>query len=99
LQRFSPTGPCVATLDEIAAPDNLTVTTWLNDAKMQDAWTKDLIWSVPEQIAYYSRWDPVQPGDVLTTGSPDGIGDGREPEVSGVGRLENPIVAAVPGRG
>lgn len=100
---FCPMGPCIATLDEIADPQNIHMVTRLNGAVMQDSWTSDLIWSLPELIAYYSAWYPFQPGDVLTTGTPAGVGYGRTPKlfmaagdtvsitVDGVGILENPI--------
>ena len=100
---FSPMGPCIATLDEIADPENLHLVTRVNGLVMQDAWTRDLIWSIPELIEYYARWYPFQPGDVLTTGSPAGVGYGRDPKmflksgdvvsitVDGIGTLTNAI--------
>lgn len=105
-RTFSPMGPWIATLDEIADPANLHLVTRINGTVMQDAWTSELIWDLPTLIAYYARWYPFQPGDVLTTGSPAGVGYGRDPKiflrdgdvvsitVDGVGTLSNPVVRA-----
>lgn len=106
LPGFCPIGPVIVTKDEIADPHDLTLTTTLNGKVMQQAHTSDLIWKVSTLIAYFSRWYPFRPGDVLTTGSPAGVGYGREPKVfmkpgdvvavtvDGIGTLANPIVAA-----
>ena len=79
------------------------LTTRLNGTLMQSARTGDLIFSVGETIAYFSRWYRFLPGDIVTTGSPAGVGYGREPklfmkdgdavsvEVEGIGALTNPI--------
>jgi acylpyruvate hydrolase len=103
---FAPMGPCVTTCDEISDLTNLHLTTRLNGEVMQDAYTRDLIWSFPELIAYYSRWYPFQAGDVLTSGTPAGVGFGRSPKVflragdtvsvcvDGVGELVNSVVAS-----
>jgi 2-keto-4-pentenoate hydratase/2-oxohepta-3-ene-1,7-dioic acid hydratase in catechol pathway len=103
---FAPMGPCVATLDEIADPADIHVTSRLNGNVMQDASTRDLIWSIPELIAHYSTWYRFEAGDVMTTGSPAGVGFARKPPiflkpgdtvsvtVDGVGTLVNPVVDA-----
>jgi acylpyruvate hydrolase len=105
LPSFCPLGPCIATKDEIADIMRMHVVTRLNGQVMQDSWTDDLIWNLPELIEYYSFWHPFRPGDVMTTGSPAGVGMGRKPPVfmkpgdviavtvDGVGTLENPIIA------
>lgn len=102
---FTPLGPCIVTRDEIPDPHALTLKTSLNGKLMQDAHTSNLIYRIPELIAYFSQWYCFEPGDILTTGSPSGVGFGRKPpvfmkpgdlveiEVSGVGTLSNPIVA------
>jgi 2-keto-4-pentenoate hydratase/2-oxohepta-3-ene-1,7-dioic acid hydratase in catechol pathway len=105
LPGFTPMGPVIATKDEIPDPHNVTVRSLINDRIMQDANTSDLIWTIPFLIAFFARWYAFKPGDVLSTGSPAGVGYGRNPKVfvkagdqitvsaSGVGALTNPIVA------
>jgi acylpyruvate hydrolase len=106
LRGFCPMGPVITTRDEIADPHDLTLTTTLNGQVMQNAHTSDLIWTVPALISYFSRWYPFRAGDVLTTGSPAGVGYGRTPKVfmkpgdvvavtvDRIGTLSNPIAAA-----
>jgi 2-keto-4-pentenoate hydratase/2-oxohepta-3-ene-1,7-dioic acid hydratase in catechol pathway len=105
LHTFCPMGPVVVTKDEIPDPHALRMTAGLNGEVFQDCTTDDLIWRVEELIAYFSRWYPFEAGDVLTTGSPPGVGYGRNPKVfmkpgdvvrvtvTGIGTLENPVVA------
>jgi 2-keto-4-pentenoate hydratase/2-oxohepta-3-ene-1,7-dioic acid hydratase in catechol pathway len=102
---FCPMGPCIATKDEIADPGNVRIQTRLNGQVMQDANTDDLVFSVPKLIEYYSQFYLFRPGDVITTGSPSGVGFGRNPkvfmkpgdvvevEVQQIGVLRNPIKA------
>src|SRR3954452_5082175 len=102
---FCPMGPCIATRDEIADPGNVRIQTRLNGQVMQDANTDDLVFSVPQLIEYYSQFYLFRPGDVITTGSPSGVGFGRDPkvfmqpgdvvevEVKQIGILRNPIEA------
>jgi acylpyruvate hydrolase len=102
---FCPMGPCIATKDEIADPANVKIQTRLNGQVMQDANTDDLVFSVVKLIEYYSQFYLFQPGDVITTGSPSGVGFGRNPkvfmkpgdvvevEVKQIGILRNPIEA------
>ncbi len=101
---FCPIGPALVTADEIPDPHDLQLTTRLNGKVMQSAHTGDLIFRLAETIAYFSRWYRFSPGDVITTGSPDGVGYARNPqvfmqhgdvvevEVSGVGILRNPVI-------
>jgi acylpyruvate hydrolase len=103
---FCPIGPCLATRDEVPDPNNVKIVTRLNGEVMQDANTDDLVFTVPQLIEYYSQFYRFQPGDCITTGSPSGVGYGRNPkvfmkpgdiieiEVSGVGVLSNPVKAA-----
>jgi 2-keto-4-pentenoate hydratase/2-oxohepta-3-ene-1,7-dioic acid hydratase in catechol pathway len=103
---FCPIGPCLATRDEVPDPNDVRIVTRLNGQVMQDANTDDLVFSVPQLIEYYSQFYRFQPGDCITTGSPSGVGYGRNPkvfmkpgdtieiEVSGVGVLSNPVKAA-----
>jgi acylpyruvate hydrolase len=102
---FCPMGPVLATKDEVPDPDNVRIVTRLNGKVMQDANTDDLVFSVPKLIEYYSQFYLFRPGDVITTGSPSGVGFGRNPkifmkagdlievEVPGIGVLRNPISA------
>jgi 2-keto-4-pentenoate hydratase/2-oxohepta-3-ene-1,7-dioic acid hydratase in catechol pathway len=78
---FCPMGPCIATRDEIADPANVQIQTRLNGKVMQDANTDDLVFSVVKLIEYYSQFYVFRPGDVITTGSPSGVGFGRDPKV------------------
>jgi 2-keto-4-pentenoate hydratase/2-oxohepta-3-ene-1,7-dioic acid hydratase in catechol pathway len=106
LPTFCPMGPAIATKDEIADPNDVRMVTTLNGKVMQDSNTSDLIWNIPQLIAYYSRWYRFMPGDILTTGSPAGVGYGRNPKVfmqpgdvvtatvAAVGTLSNPVRAA-----
>jgi acylpyruvate hydrolase len=102
---FCPMGPCIATRDEISDPVNVKIQTRLNGQVMQDANTDDLVFSVVQLIEYYSQFYRLLPGDVITTGSPSGVGFGRDPkvfmkpgdvvevEVKEIGILRNPIEA------
>jgi 2-keto-4-pentenoate hydratase/2-oxohepta-3-ene-1,7-dioic acid hydratase in catechol pathway len=106
LPTFCPMGPCIATKDEVPDPNNVRIVTRLNGQVMQDANTDDLVFSVAKLIEYYSQFYRFLPGDCITTGSPSGVGFGRNPkvfmkagdtievEVSGIGVLSNPVEAA-----
>ena len=100
---FCPMGPCMVTKDEVSDPASVQIQTRLNGKVMQDANTDDLVFSVAQLIEYYSRFYLLRPGDVITTGSPSGVGFGRNPkvfmkagdvvevEVKQIGILRNPI--------
>jgi 2-keto-4-pentenoate hydratase/2-oxohepta-3-ene-1,7-dioic acid hydratase in catechol pathway len=104
MDGFSPMGPWLVTRDEIADPQNLEVYCWLNGIQMQHGHTKDMLFSVATLISYLSEYMTLEPGDVITTGTPAGIGAFRKPpvylqpgdvlklEVSGVGVMEHRIV-------
>jgi len=106
MPTFCPMGPCIATRDEVPDPDDVKIVTRLNGQVMQDANTDDLVFSVVKLIEYYSQFYRFLPGDCITTGSPSGVGFGRNPkvfmkagdtievEVSGIGVLSNPVKAA-----
>jgi len=74
-------GPWIVTADEIPDPSLLQLTTRLNDAVVQSAPVSDMRFSVQEIIAYCSTFTTLQPGDILTTGTPGGVGAGRSPQV------------------
>src|SRR5438105_3076908 len=77
---FCPMGPCIATKDELPDPNNVHIVTRLNGQVMQSAKTDDLVFSVAQLIEYYSQFYLFRPGDVITTGSPSGVGLGRNPK-------------------
>ncbi len=102
LDTFCPMGPALVTADEIPHPGALSVRSWRNDEPMQDSNTSNLIFSVPFLVSYCSQAFTLEPGDVIATGTPSGVGYFREPrvlmhdgdvmtvEVEGIGRLTNP---------
>ncbi len=106
LPTFTPCGPVMTTKDEIADPHDLQLTLTLNGEVMQSTRTDDLIYKLPELISYFSKWYRFRPGDLVTTGSPAGVGFGRDPkvfmrpgdlvevELEGVGTLSNRLVEA-----
>jgi 5-oxopent-3-ene-1,2,5-tricarboxylate decarboxylase/2-hydroxyhepta-2,4-diene-1,7-dioate isomerase len=94
---FGPIGPWLVE-DEIADPHNLEVRTLVNGEPRQRGNTRDLIFTIPDIIAYISEFMTLQPGDVILTGTPKGIshiypGDTVRIEIEGIGALENPIIA------
>ena len=105
-------GPWMVTRGEIADGQELTLTTRLNGEVMQQATTAQLIFSIPRLISYLSTFIPLEPGDVIVTGTPGGVGFKRTPpvfmragdtvevEVSSVGTLSNTVAAeaSVPGK-
>jgi 2,4-diketo-3-deoxy-L-fuconate hydrolase len=101
---FSPIGPCIVTQDELARPDNVTLKTRLNGKTMQDGNTSDWLFSLPRLISFLSQYVPLEPGDIVSTGTPAGVGVFRKPQVfmkpgdvveieaEGIGILRTPIV-------
>jgi len=99
-----PLGPWIVTTDEIPDPGRLTLTTRLNGEVVQRSGTDLLIYSVPHIIAFCSDFTPLSPGDVIATGTPEGVGHRRNPplwmkpgdvlevEISGIGTLRNRVV-------
>ena len=71
---FTPLGPFLITADEIADPQNLQNRLWVNGELKQDANTKDMIVGIAELIELISSVLPLQPGDVIATGTPEGVG-------------------------
>jgi 2,4-didehydro-3-deoxy-L-rhamnonate hydrolase len=78
---FCPTGPWLTTRDEIADPHNLRVTGRLNGEVFQDSNTSKMIFRVPELIAFISEAITLEPGDIIATGTPSGVGVFRNPPV------------------
>ena len=99
---FAPMGPCIASLDGVAL-DDIDVRTTVSGEVMQDANTRDLIFDVLDLVAYISAGTTLEPGDVIATGTPGGVGDSRSPKrylregdvvevsVGGVGTLRNGV--------
>ena len=102
---FAPLGPFLATRDEIADPQKLSMRLCVNGATKQSGSTRDMIFSVGELISYISRFMSLQAGDVILTGTPAGVGVFRNPkvllqpgdeitiEIDGLGSLTNPVAA------
>lgn len=103
---FAPMGPALVTADEVPDPHHLTLCTRVSGETMQQASTSGLIFDIPALIEYISAAVTLEPGDVITTGTPAGVGARRTPprflragdtvavEIRGVGVLENPVVNA-----
>ena len=78
-ETFGPLGPWLVTLDEIAAPQNLAMTLDLNGVRKQTGSTSTMIFDMPFLLAYVSEFMVLEPGDVITTGTPPGVGTARNP--------------------
>jgi 2-keto-4-pentenoate hydratase/2-oxohepta-3-ene-1,7-dioic acid hydratase in catechol pathway len=77
LDNFLPIGPYLVTADEVGDPQALRIRTWVNGDVRQDSNTGDMIFSVAEIISYISRYFTLEPGDVVVTGTPEGVAMGR----------------------
>jgi 2-keto-4-pentenoate hydratase/2-oxohepta-3-ene-1,7-dioic acid hydratase in catechol pathway len=71
---FTPIGPAIVTADEVPDPGELRLRLWLNGELRQNACTSDLVWGVPKLIEEYSEWLTLEPGDLVATGTPAGVG-------------------------
>ena len=103
---FAPIGPDLVTADEIADPHGLGIRCILNGETVQDSSTAQLIFKIPQLIAYLSHVFTLNPGDLIFTGTPPGVGMARDPqlwlkagdrvaiEIDEIGRLENPVAVA-----
>ena len=81
LDTFCPMGPWLVSRDEIEDPQNLEIRTWVNDQLLQDSNTREMIFKIPELIEFMTRAFTLYPGDVISTGTPDGVGVSRDPQV------------------
>jgi len=100
---FAPIGPWIVTVDEIPNPDNLKIKLELNGEIMQDSSTSNMIFKINELVSYISRGITLEPGDIIFTGTPAGVGAARTPprflkkgdririEVERIGVLENHV--------
>jgi 2-keto-4-pentenoate hydratase/2-oxohepta-3-ene-1,7-dioic acid hydratase in catechol pathway len=98
---FAPMGPCIATGLDYHAADGIQVEGWVNGERRQSGSTKSLIFSIDHLIAFVSAVMTLMPGDIISTGTPAGVGplqtgDRVTVKVSGVGELTNPVGLAVP---
>jgi len=101
LDSFCPLGPALVTLDDIPDPQNLWIKSMLNGVTMQDSSTSQMIFGVAHLVSYASQAFTLEPGDVILTGTPDGVGVFRDPpvflqhkdvvevEIEGIGRIQN----------
>jgi 2-keto-4-pentenoate hydratase/2-oxohepta-3-ene-1,7-dioic acid hydratase in catechol pathway len=101
---FAPMGPWVVSKDEIADLHRLGISMTIGGERLQDANTSQMIYKVPVLIEYLSSIVPLQVGDVISTGTPAGVGMGRSPQrwlkageemvvaIDGIGELRNPVV-------
>jgi 2-keto-4-pentenoate hydratase/2-oxohepta-3-ene-1,7-dioic acid hydratase in catechol pathway len=104
MDKFCPIGPYLVTADEVGDPQQLTTRSWLNGELRQDSNTADMVFTVAEVISYASQYMTLKPGDVILTGTPEGVilgmkkkvwmkpGDAVSIEVAGLGTLTNPFV-------
>ena len=102
--KFFPTGPYLVTADEVGDPQNLGLSCWVNGELRQNSNTSDMIFSVAESISYISQYMTLKPGDVISTGTPEGVvmgmkeknwlkpGDEVVVEVEGLGKCTNRMV-------
>lgn len=101
LDTFCPIGPMIVTTDEIPDPQNLSMRCLVNDVALQDSSTSEMIFSVAYLLSFISRFITLEPGDVIATGTPYGVGVFRKPqvflkngdivtaEIQSIGKLEN----------
>ncbi|GAC1639865.1 MAG: fumarylacetoacetate hydrolase family protein [Herpetosiphon sp.] len=106
LDGSCPMGPWLITADELPDASNLRLTLRVNGETMQDSRTSDLIFGIPDMIATLSRGQTIEPGDIIGTGTPSGVGMGRTPqhwlkpgdmleaEIERIGILRNTVVQA-----
>ena len=100
---FCPLGPWITTADELPDPQQLGIRCWVGDRLFQDSSTAEMIFPVAELVSYLSRYITLEPGDLVLTGTPWGVGFARTPPVylsdgdtvriaiEGIGELANPV--------
>ncbi len=104
---FGPMGPHIVTADEIADPHTLDIALSIDGETLQSSNTRELIFKIPELVEFISSVMTLEPGDVISTGTPAGVGFARKPprylkpgdevviRIAGIGELRNPVVAEV----
>ena len=102
---FCPLGPAIVTADEIPDPHNLQISLSIDGERLQNSNTCELVFNIPALVEYLSSITPLLPGDIISTGTPPGVGFGRIPKrwlkpgetvtvtIEGLGSLTNPVVA------
>ena len=102
---FAPMGPCIVTADEIKDPHNLNVSCHVNGIEKQNSNTKYMLFNISDLIEDISQGILLEPGDIIATGTPEGVGAGRNPQefmwhgdvletsIEGIGKIRNPIIA------
>ena len=106
VDTFAPCGPALVTADEVGDPQDLVLATRVNGETVQEASTSQMIFSVRQTIAFVSRVMTLEPGDIIATGTPSGVGQSRTPplflkegdvvevEIEKLGTLRNPVAGA-----
>ncbi len=104
---FAPMGPALVTVDEVPDPHHLDLRVTVNGEVRQSSNTRNLIFSIPDLVAYLSQGMTLEPGDLVATGTPAGVGYARNPprflqpgdrvevEIEAIGTLANPVIAEV----
>ncbi len=105
---FAPMGPAVVTADELRDPGSLRMRSYVNGEVWQDSSTAEMVFDVATIVSFASRTITLEPGDVIATGTPAGVGHYQDPprylsdgdvmrcEIEGIGAIENPVVDAMP---
>jgi len=105
---FAPIGPAVVTADELGSAGDLRMRSSVNGQTWQDSTTAEMVFDVPTAVAFISRTITLEPGDIIATGTPAGVGHFQEPprylkdgdvmrcEIEGIGALENPVTDELP---
>tara|TARA_B100000927_G_scaffold39454_1_gene28233 strand:+ start:330 stop:1238 length:909 start_codon:yes stop_codon:yes gene_type:complete len=102
---FAPMGPCIVTANEIKDPHDLDISCYVNGIEKQNSNTKYMLFNINDLIEDISQGITLEPGDIIATGTPSGVGAGRDPQefmwpgdvleskIEGIGRIRNPIVS------
>lgn len=108
MDTFAPFGPCIVTADEIPDPQELDLWLTVNGVEKQRSNTRHMLFKVDDLIADISQGITLEPGDIIATGTPQGVGAGRDPQewlwpgdvvvacVEGIGTIRHPVVNATP---
>jgi 2-keto-4-pentenoate hydratase/2-oxohepta-3-ene-1,7-dioic acid hydratase in catechol pathway len=108
MDSYAPFGPCIVTADEIPDPQDLDLWLTVNGVEKQRSNTRHMLFKVDELIADLSRGITLEPGDIIATGTPEGVGAGRDPQewlwpgdvvvacVEGIGAIRHPVVNSTP---
>jgi 2-keto-4-pentenoate hydratase/2-oxohepta-3-ene-1,7-dioic acid hydratase in catechol pathway len=105
MDTYAPFGPCIVTPDEVGDAQALDLWLTVNGVEKQRSNTRHMLFKIPTLIADISRGMTLEPGDIIATGTPEGVGAGRNPQewlkpgdvvecgVEGIGTLRNPVAA------